>query len=156
MSGFLGKTTTVENIPGDVKGLRSGFADFLTKGGFSGLDTGAPDIQSIVDMFTMQNKEAFAGAKEASGNLTGSGYGNKLGNAARKASLEQGGFLANLLEGSKQNNANRLASVLMPFLNTGVSSPTQQYTPGFLDYAMQGGAAVAGAAGTAGGFGKLF
>lgn len=151
MSGFLGKTETVNNVPTDVAPLRKGFADFLGKGGFEGLNTGAPDIQAIKDMFTMQTDAVLGQAKESAGNLTGTGYGNAMGGAARKAALEQGGFLANLLEGSKQNNANRLASVLMPFLSTGVSSPTQQHTPGFLDYAI-GGAGQAFSGLASGGF----
>lgn len=156
MSGFLGQTKTIENVPGDVKGLRKSFGDYLTKGGFSGLDTGTPDIQAFVDLFTRQNEKNFAQAKESAGNLTGTGYGAKIGQAASDATLQQGSFLTNFLQQAKEANSNRLASVLMPFLNTGVGAPTTAYQPGFLDYALQGGAAVAGAAGQAGGFGKLF
>lgn len=156
MSGFLGSTKTIENVPGDVKGLRKGFSDYLLKGGFSGLDTGTPDLQPFKDLFTMQTDQALAHAKESAGNLTGTGYGARIGRAAGDAATQQGAFLSQLLEQSKQQNASRLASVLMPFLNTGVSAPTTAYQPGFLDYALQGGAAIAGAAGQAGGFGKLF
>jgi len=154
MSGFLGKTETVENVPGDVKGLRGGFADFLAKGGFEGLNTGTPDLEAYQKMFRDQNELTFAQAKESSGNLTGTGYGNRVGRAAQRASTEQGSFLASLMEQSKQANSNRLASVLLPFLNTGVGPPSQQYQPGFLDYAIQGAGAVAGAVGGAGGFGR--
>ena len=152
MSGFTGKTVTTENVPGDVKGLRSGFADFLMKQGFGGLDTGAPDIAPYQKLFQQQNDANFAQAKESAGNLTGSGYGNAIGKAAERATVDQGGFLANLLEQSKQQNASRLASVLLPFLNTGVASPTTSYQPGFLDYATQAGTALAGG----GAFNSLF
>lgn len=156
MSGFMGSTQTTENVPGDIADLRKGFASFLMNQGFSGLDTGTPDVSAYKDLFKQQNAENFAQAKEASGNLTGTGYANKLGAAARKADVEQGSFLANLFETAKQNNANRLATILSPFLNTGVAAPTTSYQPGFLDYLTQGGSQVLGAAGGAGGFSKLF
>lgn len=108
MSGFTGKTVTTENVPGDIKGLRSGFADFLMKQGFSGLNTGTPDLDPYQKLFEMQNANNFAQAKESAGNLTGSGYGARIGRAAQEATTEQGGFLANLLEQSKQANASRL------------------------------------------------
>ena len=98
MSGFLGKSVTTENVPGDIKGLRSSFADYLMKGGFEGLNTGAPDLQAMKDAYTQQNKSIFAQAKESAGNLTGTGYGNRIGAAAERASVDQGAFLANLLE----------------------------------------------------------
>lgn len=156
MSGFTGSTKTTENIPGDIKGLREGLASFLQNQGFNGLLTGAPDITPYQQLFKQLNDQNFAQVKESSGNLTGTGYANKLGAAAAKADTEQSAFLANLLEQSKQANASRLASVLSSFANTGVAAPTTTYQPGFLDYLTQGAADVAGAAGQAGGFGKLF
>lgn len=156
MSGFLGKSVTQENVPGDIAGLRKGFADYLTSGGFGGLNTGAPDLQPYKDLFTQQNAQTFAQAKESAGNLTGTGYGNRIGAAAQRTAVEQGGFLANLLEQSKQANASRMAQVLLPFLNTGVAPPSQSYQPGFLDYLTQGASGVLSAVGGAGGFGQLF
>lgn len=144
MSGFMGKSVTTENVPGDVKGLRSGFADYLMNQGFNGLNTGTPDISPYQKLFESQRADSFAQAKESAGNLTGSGYGARVGRAAQQSTLEEGGFLSNLLEQSKQQNSSRLASVLMPFLNTGVSSPTQSYQPGLFDYAAQGASALAG------------
>lgn len=152
MSGFTGKTVTTENVPGDIKGLRSGFADFLMNQGFGGLDTGTPDIRPYEKLFEQRNAMNFAQAKESAGNLTGSGYGARVGRAAQEATTEQGGFLANLLEQSKQQNASRLAQVLLPFLTTGVGSPTTSYQPGFLDYAAGAGTALAGG----GAFNNLF
>jgi hypothetical protein len=156
MSGFMGSTKTTENVPSDIVDLRKGFASFLMNQGFGALNTGAPDISAYQDLFKQQNAENFAQAKEASGNLTGTGYANKLGAAARKADVEQTSFLANLLENAKQANANRLAQVFSPFANTGVAAPTTSYQPGFLDYLTQGGSQVLSAAGGAGGFSKLF
>jgi hypothetical protein len=156
MSGFTGKTETIENVPGDVKGLRSGFADFLMKQGFEGLNTGTPDIAPFQKLFAQQNDLALAQAKESSGNLTGSGFANNLGKTAARGATEQGAFLSQLLEQSKQSNSNRLAQLLSSFTNTGVGSPETVYKPGFLDYATSLGGSVAGAAGSAGGFGKLF
>lgn len=156
MSGFMGQTKTMENVPGDIAGLRAGLSDFLLQGGFEGLNTGTPDLQPYKDLFTQQNATNFAQAKEASGNLTGTGYANNLGKAAARADVEQGAFLANLLEQSKQQNSQRLASVLLPFITAGVGAPQQVHQPGFLDYLTSAGAQVAGAAGAAGGFGKLF
>lgn len=154
MSGFLGKSVTTENVPGDVKGLRKSFADYLMSGGFEGLNTGAPDVQPYKDLFTQQNKANFAQAKESAGNLTGTGYGNRIGAAAQRATTEQGGFLANLLEQSKQANASRFAQVLLPFLNTGVGAPTESYQPGFLDYAIGGAGQVASGLASGGYFNK--
>lgn len=156
MSGFMGSTSTTENIPGDIKGLREGFASFLMNQGFNGLNTGAPDITPYQKLFEQTNAHNFAQAKESAGNLTGTGFANKLGDAAAQADAQQGSFLAQLLESSKQANANRLASLLTPFINTGVAAPTTTYQPGFLDYLTQGGSQVLGAAGGAGGFSKLF
>lgn len=143
MSGFTGKTVTTENVPGDVKGLRSNFSSFLQQQGFGGLNTGTPDLEAYQKLFQQQNEQTFAQAKESAGNLTGSGYGARIGRAAQEASTEQGGFLANLLEQSKQQNASRLAQVLMPFLTAGVASPTTSYQPGFLDYAASAGTSLA-------------
>lgn len=154
MSGFLGKSVTQEQVPGDIVGLRKGFAEHLMQGGFEGLNTGTPDLKAYQDLFTMQNERSFAQAKESAGNLTGTGYGNRIGRAAGDAATAQGGFLANLLEQSKQANASRLASVLLPFLNQGVGPPQTQYQPGFLDYALQGAGQVATAYAGAGGFNK--
>ena len=156
MAGFTGSTNTVENVPGDIKGLREGFASFLMNQGFNGLNTGAPDITPYQKLFEQTNAHNFAQAKESAGNLTGSGFANKLGQAASQADVQQGSFLAQLLEQSKQANANRLATILSPFINTGVAPPSQTYQPGFLDYAAQAGGQVLGAAGGAGGFSKLF
>jgi hypothetical protein len=138
MSGFTGSTQTVEQVPGDIAGLRSGFASWLQNQGFQGLQTGAPDITPYQKMFEQQNAFNLAQAKEASGNLTGSGFANTLGKTVGRSNVEQGAFLANLLEESKQANASRLASILSPFLNTGVGPPQQQYQPGFLDYLFEG------------------
>lgn len=155
MSGFMGKTQTQENVPGDVKGLRAGASQFL-QGQMGGLNVGAPDISAYEKMFAQRNELGLAGAKEAAGNLTGSGFAAALGNYAGRAATEQGGFLAQLLEASKQNNANRLAGLVSTFGTAGVAPPSQTYQPGFLDYLTQAGSQVAGAAGAAGGFGNLF
>jgi hypothetical protein len=152
MSGFTGKTETISGVPKDVQPVRSGFSDWLLSQGFGGLETGAPDLQPYRDLFTQQNALNLAQAKEASGNLTGSGYANQLGKTAARANVEQGAFLANLLEQSKQANANRFAQLLSGFVNSGVGPDQQVYKPGFLDYAAGGATALAGG----GAFNKLF
>lgn len=156
MSGFMGSTKTMENVPGDVKGVRKGLAGAINEQGFDWLNPDAPDIAPFLELFSQQNARNYAQAKESSGNLTGTGYGNRVGRAMERGNVEQGAFLANLLENSRQGNSNRLASILSSFVNTGVGPPQQVYQPGFLDYATQGAMGVAGAAGSAGGFSKLF
>jgi hypothetical protein len=150
MAGFTGSTKTMQNIPSDVAPLRQQLAGALGKQGFDWLSPNAPDISPFLQLFSQQNAQNLAQAKESAGNLTGTGYGNRLGAATQRADVEQGAFLANLLEQSRQANANRLASILSPFLNAGVAPPQQVYQPGFLDYATQGLAGAAGAAGSLG------
>lgn len=156
MSGFLGGTKTVDNRTEEARNLSQGLGDYIAKGGFKGLNLGEPDLQPIKDLFTQQTAQAYAHAKEGSGNLTGTGYGARIGRALGETSTQQGAVLADILQRSREANSNRLMNVLMPFIGAGVAPSQTVYQPGFLDYALQGGAAVAGAAGSAGGFGKLF
>lgn len=152
MSGFTGKTVTTENIPGDITGNRQGLSEFIKNQGFGGLMTGTPDIQPYQELFKQQNAFNNAQAKEDAGNLTGSGFANTFGRSVARANVEQGAFLADLLERSKQQNASRFASVVLPFLTTGVGPPTQSYQPGILDYAAQAGTSLA----AGGAFNKFF
>lgn len=152
MSGFTGKTVTTENVPGDIAGPRKGLSTFIQQQGFGGLMTGTPDIDPYRELFKQQNAFNNAQAKEDAGNLTGSGFANTFGRSVARANVEQGAFLADLLERSKQQNASRFASVVLPFLTTGVGAPTTSYQPGFLDYAAGAGTALAGG----GAFNKFF
>ena len=94
MSGFMGKTKTVEQVPGDVKGLRGAAVDYLLNGGLGATQSQAGQVAPVDDAFFMQNilgpyQQMFAAnragtlaqAKESAGNLTGSGYNNLFGNA---------------------------------------------------------------------------
>lgn len=156
MSGFIGKTKTQSGVSPDIEGLRTGFADYLTNRGFGDLDTGAPNTDAYKKLFQQQNDQSFAQAKESSGNLTGSGYGAAMGKAAGQAATSQGAFLADLLQRSQDANANRHLSAILGLGTSGVAPPQTTYQPGFIDYLASGGGDVLSAAGSAGGFGKLF
>lgn len=156
MSGFLGGTKAIDSRTAESKQLAQSFGDYLSKGGFSMLNLGAPDLQPIKDAFTLQTDQAFARAKEGSGNLTGTGYGARIGRALGDTATQQGAYIAQLLEQSRQANANRVASLFMPFLSAGTQPQQVGYQPGFLDYALSAGGQLAGAAASVGGFGKLF
>ena len=147
MSGFTGSTKTMENVPSDAKGVRRGLGRAIEGIGFDWLNPDAPDIAPFLELFSQQNARNYAQAKESSGNLTGTGYGNRVGRAMERSNVEQSAFLANMLEQARQGNANRLASILSTFANTGVGPPQQVYQPGFLDYATQGAIGAAGALG---------
>jgi hypothetical protein len=157
MSGFTGKTETVDSIPSDLQksGARGQAFDWLLQRGFGELMPGAPDLQPFRDLFTRQRGEAIAQAKEST-NLTGSGFANNLGKTVNRSLLDEEAFLANLLNQNQQANANRFLGFVNPLLSGGVGPSQQVYKPGFTDYLFQGGAALAGAAGQSGGFGKLF
>lgn len=98
-------------------------------------------------MFARNRAQAGAQAKETAGNLTGSGFANTLGTAIGRSTEEENSFLAQLMSGERQANANRFAGLL------GIPGQTQgqvAYQPGFLDYWMQAlqaaGPAIAAAA----------
>lgn len=146
--GFMtGKTGSFEQIPGDVVQLRQMLAGRLG----TNMDQlfGPNDMEQILApyraMFDERNKMVGAQAAESAGNLTGSGFANTLGTALGRQSTEQGGFLAGLLNQNRENQANRLANLLAMMSGTGVGPPQQTYTPGFLDYLMQGVQTVASA-----------
>ena len=44
MSGFMGKTKTVEQVPGDVKGLRGAAVDYLLNGGLGATQSQAGQV----------------------------------------------------------------------------------------------------------------
>src|SRR5215204_3267218 len=112
MSGFTGKTKTISGTPEELMPLRKKTAGYLEGQDFNTLNTGAPDMAPFLKMFQDQTASAFALAKEGSGNPTGSCYGNAVGEALGRTGNEQGAFLANMAETSKQNNANRFAQLL--------------------------------------------
>lgn len=142
MSGFTGKTKTISGTPEEIMPLRKKTAGYLEGQDFGSLNTGAPDMTPFLKMFQDQNANTFALAKEQAGNLTGSGYGNAVGDALGKASTEQGAFLASMAEKSKQDNANRFAQLLASLTGSGVAPPQTGYQPGFLDYLAQAGSSV--------------
>lgn len=147
MSGFTGKTVTEDAIPSDVAGLRGNMADFLQSQLGSGLMLGAPDLAPFQQLFRDQNAQTFGQAKESIGNLTGSSYGNQMGRAAQRATVEQSAFLADMMNRNREANAQRLQNYFIPMLTSGVGPPQTSYQPGFMDYLMGGAAAAAPAVG---------
>ena len=83
---------------------------------------------------------ALESAKESAGNLTGSGFANILGETAGRSASQEGAFLADLLQRSRESSASRYLGLLgaVPGL-----SGQQAYQPGFLDYLFQGAQAAA-------------
>lgn len=142
MSFLAGKTKPLSNVSEGTSGLHQQLIDYITKGGFGGLNPGtSPDAASIEPyqkMFRDQNAMVFGQAKESAGGLTGSGLGNTLGIAGQRASTEQGGFLAQLFEQRRQQDANRQLQLILGTLGSPAGGVTQSYQPGFLDYLMEG------------------
>ena len=176
MSGLTGKTKTVENVPGDVKGLRGEAVNYLLSSGLGQTQSPGTQVKPVDDAFFMENilkpyremfeanrSSALAQGKESAGNLTGSGYNNILGSALARSLAEENAQLAgtrmglrgqqqqfNLQEAGMQQqnqqfNAGNFLNMLMGLSTTGVGSPTQQYQPGFLDYALKAGQIAASA-----------
>lgn len=155
--GLTGQTKTLSGVPGHLGPLMDQLIPYLTSRGFekSLFPSVVPDAasqQPFLDLFTQQNTRNLAEAKEAAGNLSGSGLGNYLGNAQQRASVEQGAFLANLFENRRTQDADRFLKTLLGFGTAGVGPDQHVYQPGFLDYA--GGAASSLAGG--GAFNSLF
>lgn len=156
MSFLTGETKQSSNVTPETSGLYKDLISFIKGQGFSGLNPIVnPDdasLQPFLKLFSQQNAHNFAQAKESTGNLTGSGAANVMGNAASKADTEQGAFLANLLEGRRTNDANRRLQLIMGALGSPAGATTTTYQPGFIDYAAQGATALAGG----GAFNSLF
>lgn len=155
--GLTGSTETVSGTPSDIRGLRAGLSGFLKnygygKGLFPGVVPDAASLEPFMQLFTQRNAANYAQAKESAGNLSGSGYGNILGTAMERSNVEQGAFLAELLERRRQQDQQTFLQALLGLSTSGVGPDTTVYKPGLLD-------SVAGAAlGLAGGgvFNSLF
>ena len=99
-----GHTKKVSTAPGETKELRNQVQSYLMGQGPGGIQTGqAPGTASIDTLggansaffqnlmtqlrpqFEQQRAEGLAAAKEAAGNLTGSGFGNTLGAAVNRS-----------------------------------------------------------------------
>lgn len=132
-----------EASPGDVQGFRKQLLDFISKQGLSTILSGAgagPDLGPFKELFAQRRATGLAQAKESAGNLTGSGFGNILGEAAGRSISEENAFLANLMEQSRQQGANRFLSLIGQV--PGFVGQTG-YQPGLLDYLFKGAQAAA-------------
>jgi hypothetical protein len=158
MSFLVGKTRQDPNVTGDTRQAHAKLLQFLLGQGGEGLNRLFPGsevdpkaLQPYLDLFTQQNTKTFGQAKESAGNLTGSGFGNILGNKAAEASTMQGGFLADLFERRRAQDQSIFANTLIQGLGSPAGGVTNSYQPGFLDYATQAASSIAPAFG-AGGF----
>ncbi len=166
MSFLVGKTVEQSNVTGQTGGVYKDLLNYISGQGFAGLNPGtsvdAASIRPYQDLFSQQNARNFAQAKESAGNLSGSGLGNTIGNAAAAANSQQGAFLANLFEQRRQQDANRYLQLIMGSLSSPAGQVQRVHQPGFLDYAAKaakaaapffvpGAGLAAGAAGLVGG-----
>jgi hypothetical protein len=156
VSFLMGKQQQLSNVSGPTSDLFNQLLQYVQGQGFAGLNP-ATSIDSASAapyqaLFKQQNAQNLAQAKETAGNLTGSGFGQILGQAAGKASTEQGAFLANLFEQRRQQDAARFQQLLLGAFGSPAAGVTNAYKPGFLDYAAQGASALAGG----GAFNSLF
>lgn len=159
MQGLTGGTKQLSNVSPEAQNVLNQLLQVLSGGNLAqnlnpSTKVDKESIQPYLDLFTQQNARNLAQAKEAAGNLTGSGLGSTIGAEAGRASTEQNAFLANLFETRRQNDANRFAQTLLGALNGNAASVSNVYQPGFLDYASQG--AMAAASGGAFGAGGIF
>ena len=84
-----GGNVSAQNVRGLTEGQQS--VSDLATGGF--MDKFLAQYQPL---FEQQRRQAIAAAKEGSGNLTGSGFANTLGNATSQTLAQQQGVLADL------------------------------------------------------------
>lgn len=162
--GLTGKTEQVNTIPPDILQLRSSLANFLMQGlqGYGneafGFGQGSEGFKSQLgvppesvlapyrNLFAQNRGAALAQAKEAAGNLTGSGYNNILGSSLGQSLAQEDVTLANLglqQQQFRQNQQEQFLRLLLGLSTTGVGPQGQAYTPGFLDYLFQGASAAA-------------
>lgn len=129
-----------ELAPADIQAFRSRMTDFIGQQGFGAAMPSTTDLTPFREAFAKTRAGTLAQAKESAGNLTGSGFANIMGTAAGRSAYEENAFLAQLMEQSRQSNANRFLSMMgmIP-----ASSGQMGYQPGFLDYLMQGAGSVA-------------
>lgn len=156
-NSLVGHTEQIDNVPGDVKGLRSDLVSMLMAGlpgftnsafgfgqgsqGFAALDPSI--VKPYNDLFTATRGDALAQAKESAGNLTGSGYNNILGDATARSLAEQQALLAQLGMQSQQFQQQRNEQFLRLLLGLTMDKAQVGYKPGYLDYLFQGAGAAA-------------
>lgn len=142
--GLTGQTSSRSNVNKETAEMQKGLVEYLTKMGFQGWNPEAnaedPSIMAYRKFFADQNMFNMAQAKESAGNLTGSGFANTMGNAAGRASTEQGAFLTNMMEQKRRSDADRYVQLLLGTMGSPAGQRQSSYQPGFLDYAMQGAA----------------
>lgn len=147
MSFLVGKTQERSNVSGETSDLFKQLIQYIQGQGFAGLNPGtsvdAASAEPYQKLFRDQNAQTFGQAKESAGNLTGSGLEKGLGNAAQKASTEQGSFLANLFENRRQSDAARMLQLVLGTMNSQAAGVSYTHKPGLLDYASQAATAAA-------------
>ena len=98
-------------------------------------------------MFTAQRSQGLAQAKEAAGNLTGSGYNNILGSSAAESIANQQALTAQTLMGLRQQEIGRqqnFINSLLGFATQGVGPNQAVYQPGLLDSVLPFAGALGG------------
>lgn len=159
--GFLtGKVKQINSTPNDIRPLRQGIASQLQQGlngnalaqAYQGvLGQGGPPpaqdtrffydniLKPYTDLFAAQRSEGLAQAKEAAGNLTGSGYNNILGQSAAGSIANEQALTAQTLMGLRQQEIQRqqnMLGMLFGFAQQGVGPNQSVYQPGLLDAAL--------------------
>lgn len=162
-----GHTKKVSTAPAETAGLRNSVQDFLMQQGPGAIRTGAqPGTDSIDTLggansaffqnlmtqlrpqFDQQRAEGLAAAKEAAGNLTGSGFGNTLGaavnrslanenataaqfaNQALQLEMQRQQADANRVFQGQQNDAQRFLQMLYGMSTAGLGPDTIQKSGG--------------------------
>lgn len=147
MSFLVGKTQARSNVTPETGDLFKQLIQYIQGQGFAGLNPGtsvdAASAEPYQKLFRDQNAQTFGQAKESAGNLTGSGLETGLGQAAQRASTEQGSFLANLFENRRQQDAGRFLQLVLGSMSSPAAGVQYTHKPGLLDYASQAAVAAA-------------
>lgn len=142
MTFLLGKTNENRTVSDKTAGAHDSAIDWVTSQGYGGLnpqvDMNSPEVQAFQKLFRDQNAMAFGQAKESAGSLTGSGFGNYLGQAAGQAANSQGAYLANFLEQRRQNDANRFLQTILGLFGSPAAQIERTRTPGLLETVASG------------------
>lgn len=167
--GFLtGKVKQINSTPNDIRPLRQGISSQLEQGlngnalaqAYQGiLGQGGPPpaqdtrffydniLKPYTDLFAAQRSSGLAQAKEAAGNLTGSGYNNILGQSAAESIANQQALTAQTLMGLRQQEIQRqqnMLGMLFGYAQQGVGPNQAVYQPGLLDAVLPFAGGLAG------------
>lgn len=104
-------------------------------------------LKPYTDLFAAQRSAGLADAKEAAGNLTGSGYNNILGQSAAGSIANEQALTAQTLMGLRQQEIQRqqnMLGMLFGFAQQGVGPNQAVYQPGLLDSVLPFAGALGG------------